>query len=269
MTWDAAKPAGTTKVRLSDEEVRANWAALEDAIARNHTFPGTLGGTAGEHSTFELRDQAGDLSQESGLIKIWNNAGALRFVVPGGSARYLESVPAGAIMLFGAATAPTGWTKKTNWTDKSAIVYTTGTPSAAGTQDPCDFSGIAAAEAAHTHTGGAHAHGLNSHTHTGPSHTHTGPSHSHTVSIGYGENWRHPDPGQAGDSGSSAPVDHNHSAVVNSGGTGATGASGTDNTGAASGNTASGGSVATGAGSSHTHTLTTPRYQQVIAATRD
>jgi len=49
MTWDAAKPAGSQKIRLSDEEIRANWDALEDALNREHTFPGTYGGTAGQH----------------------------------------------------------------------------------------------------------------------------------------------------------------------------------------------------------------------------
>lgn len=50
MAWDKDKPAGSQKIRLSDEEIRANWTALEDALAREHTFPGVLGGTAGEHT---------------------------------------------------------------------------------------------------------------------------------------------------------------------------------------------------------------------------
>lgn len=274
MAFDKTKPAGTTKIRLSDEEIRANWAALEDALGRNHTFPGVMTSTAGEHTTFELRDQVGDLTQEAGLIKIWNNAGALKFCVPGGTARYLDAVPAAAIMLFGGATAPTGWTKKTDWADKSSLVYTTGTPGAAGTQDPCDFTGIAAAESAHTHQGPSHTHDMASHTHTGPSHTHAGVDHLHSVSIttGLGANWAFPVPGRAGTSGDSAPVDHNHSVSGNTGGADrslTTGAGGTGASGGPSTNTSgAAGTGATGAGSSHTHALTTPRYQQVIAAVR-
>lgn len=50
MAWDKNKPAGSQKIRLSDEEIRANNTALEDALAREHTFPGVLGGTAGKHT---------------------------------------------------------------------------------------------------------------------------------------------------------------------------------------------------------------------------
>lgn len=50
MAWDKDKPAGSQKIRLSDEEIRANNAALEDALAREHTFPGVLGDSAGQHT---------------------------------------------------------------------------------------------------------------------------------------------------------------------------------------------------------------------------
>ncbi len=50
MAWDKNKPAGSQKIRLSDEEIRANNTALEDALAREHTFPGVSGSTAGQHT---------------------------------------------------------------------------------------------------------------------------------------------------------------------------------------------------------------------------
>lgn len=257
MAFDATKPAGTTKIRLSDEEIRANWAALEDALARNHTFPGVLGSTAGEHSTFELRDQAADLTQEAGLIKIWNNAGALKFVLPGGSARFLDAVPTGAIMLFGGASAPTGWTKKTDWTDNSMLVYTTGTPASGGSASPTSFTPTASNESAHTHTGPSHQHTLSAHAHIAP-------SHFHAV---YGSTGAAPtDTHAASGSGTAeSTVAHTHSINLNSaaGGYDWTSAPNADITGA-------GGTGATGAGSAHTHTIAavTPVYQQVIAATR-
>lgn len=258
MAFDATKPAGTTKIRLSDEEIRANWAALEDALARNHTFPGVLGSTAGEHSAFELRDQTGDLTQESGLIKIWNNAGALKFIIPGGTARHLDAVPAGAIMIFGGASAPTGWTKKTDWTDNSMLVYTTGsTPAAGGSASPTSFTPVAAAEAAHTHTGPSHYHSLSAHAHIAPSHAHavagyTGaaPTDSHAA----------PGSGTA-----ESTVAHSHEISF------ASGVGGYDYTSGPSADyTGYGGTGATGAGGGHTHTISavTPIYQQVIAATR-
>jgi hypothetical protein len=61
---------------------------------------------------------------------------------------------------------------------------------------------------------------------TADAHTHTGPSHTHTGTTSLGGNWGFPSPGRAGDSGSSAPVDHNHTFT--------SGADGTGNTGAAS-----------------------------------
>jgi hypothetical protein len=257
MAFDATKPAGTTKIRLSDEEIRANWAAIEDALARNHTFPGVLGSTAGEHSTFELRDQAADLTQEAGLIKIWNNAGALKFIVPGGSARHLDAVPTGTVMLFGQSSAPTGWTKKTDWTDNSMLVYTTGTPGAGGSASPTSFTPTASSESSHTHTGPSHYHTLSSHAHIAPSHT-----HSVSGNTGAAPTDSH---GASGSGATESTVGHAHTVSITSGAGGYEWTSGPS-----ADYTSYAGTGATGAGSSHTHTIAavTPIYQQVIAATR-
>lgn len=46
-------------------------------------------------------------------------------------------MPAATKMLFGQSSAPTGWTKDTStWTDKSMIVFTTGSIGSGGTDDP-------------------------------------------------------------------------------------------------------------------------------------
>jgi hypothetical protein len=42
----------------------------------------------------------------------------------------------GVIALFGNATAPTGWTKKTDWQDSAMLCYTTGTPASGGSANP-------------------------------------------------------------------------------------------------------------------------------------
>ena len=60
--WDPDKPAGNDELRDSDDLIRLNNAALEDAIARNHNFPDDEGSTAGEHTVVELQDQVGDPS---------------------------------------------------------------------------------------------------------------------------------------------------------------------------------------------------------------
>ncbi len=109
--WDKTKPAGTTKIRLSDEEIRANFAALEDAIGRNHFFPGAESTTAGEHTVVELQDQAGDPVTPASVIGIYNNADALfAREASSGTISALGGVPSGTKMLFAQGTAPTGWT---------------------------------------------------------------------------------------------------------------------------------------------------------------
>jgi hypothetical protein len=148
-------------------------------------------------------------------------------------------IPSGTIMLFGQNSAPTGWTKKTDWQDNAMLCYATGNIGNGGSVNP---------QSAHTHTGP-------SHTHTGPSHTHTGPSHTHAVAL--------PKQGWAGEYGETsriyAGVNSNsvkeRTLTSGASGTGATGASGTGVTGA-------GGTGATGAN-------TAPHYQEVIAATKD
>jgi hypothetical protein len=88
----------------------------------------------------------------------------------GGSVILTEAAggfPAGTVMVFYQASAPTGWTQSTAHNNKALRVV----------------SGTGGG------TGGTH--GLSSppstsHTHTGPSHTHSTPSHSHTHTLSAG-----------------------------------------------------------------------------------
>ena len=54
----------------------------------------------------------------------------------------MSAFPKSTVMLFGQSAAPTGWTKKTDWTDQSMLVYTTGNVAQGGAVD---------AKAAHQH----------------------------------------------------------------------------------------------------------------------
>lgn len=76
--YDKDKPAGSQKIRLSDEEIRANWTALEDAIGRNHNFPGNENSDAGEHKVVELQDQSGDATVPANVIGIYNDGNVLK-----------------------------------------------------------------------------------------------------------------------------------------------------------------------------------------------
>lgn len=58
---------------------------------------------------------------------------------------------------------------------------------------------------------------------TADSHHHAGPSHTHTGTTSLAADWAYPNPGRAGTSGDSAPVDHDHTFTTAAGGTGSTG----------------------------------------------
>jgi hypothetical protein len=76
--WDKTNPAGTQKIRLSDEEIRDNNTALEDALSRNHNFPGNENTDAGEHTVVELQDQAGDQTTPASVIGVYNDGNVLK-----------------------------------------------------------------------------------------------------------------------------------------------------------------------------------------------
>jgi hypothetical protein len=110
MTWDVAKPSGSQKLRLSDEEIRANWSALMDALAREHIFPGTQGVDAGIHkASVDTANPAG----YEGRIAITNNV--LWWY---SNSTWRTLIPVGTKMAFFQAAVPTGWTQDTSQNDK-------------------------------------------------------------------------------------------------------------------------------------------------------
>lgn len=112
MAFDASKPAGSQKIRLSDEEIRANQAAVEDAFNREHTFPGVMGSTAGQH---KIPVVGAHSAGAEGRLEVLNDV--LEYY-SNGSWRKAGDIPAGTTMLFLQAAAPTGWTQDTSINDK-------------------------------------------------------------------------------------------------------------------------------------------------------
>jgi hypothetical protein len=111
--WDKDKPAGTDKIRDSDDLIRANNTALEDALGRNHNFPGDEGSNAGEHTVVECQDQSADPSTPANIISIYNNGNTLfaRFQSDGSIVELgAIPIPVGTKMLFMQNAAPTNWT---------------------------------------------------------------------------------------------------------------------------------------------------------------
>jgi hypothetical protein len=157
--------------------------------------------------------------------------------------------PAATIMIFGQSSAPTGWTRKADWTNNAMLCYAASGSIASG--------GSANPQSSHSHTSLSHTHSVSAHTHTVASQTLSTsqiPSHSHTVNagIGYGSG--------SGYAAFSPTYSGTVTTSTTGGGTGhdhggATGTSGTLTT-------ESGGTGATGEN-------TAPYYQEVIAASKD
>jgi len=139
LTWDAAKPAGSQKIRLSDEEIRDNWVALADALNREHIFPGTEGVDAGIHKVpvgnSNPSGYEGRLAIANNLLN-WYSNGAWRTLIP-----------AGTKMAFFQASVPTGWTQDTSVNDKVLrVVSGTG----GGSGGSWTISGISVSSSAST-----------------------------------------------------------------------------------------------------------------------
>lgn len=155
--------------------------------------------------------------------------------------------PSATVMLFGQSTPPTGWTKKTDWANNSMLMFTTGDIASGGSANPASWTtGIAISDhGTHRHTTGS----LTLSTAQMPAHKHreTGASNYTTriaalsggqcMRYGYSDPWFTP------------------SYMENTGG----------------GSTHNHGWTAYGGSSSHTVTQSTfaPKYQTVIAATKN
>jgi len=159
-------------------------------------------------------------------------------------------IPAGTSMLFNQASAPTGWTKKGDWASTAALhvgnTYATG-----GTDNPRAYTPNVEVENHATHN------------HSGPSHSHNLQNHKHDVTVlrsGWGIEYVQSTGYLAttGGSGLSYPATGNQTFESSAPNTNVTGNSG---------------GADTGNGGPTTHSVTesaySPRYVQVIAATKD
>ncbi|RLD23217.1 MAG: hypothetical protein DRI71_05875 [Bacteroidetes bacterium] len=110
--WDKTQPVATDILRVSDDKLRGNFGALDDALARNHNFPGDETLDAGEHTVVEFQDQAGDPITPSGVVALYNNGDKLylRKASSGVISRIDQPFPSGTKLLFPQNAAPTGWT---------------------------------------------------------------------------------------------------------------------------------------------------------------
>lgn len=163
----------------------------------------------------------------------------------------------GDTLVYIGSTAPTGWTKKSDWPADSSVVVGNNYSSGGGTDSPISWT-TAIDVANHS-----------AHTHTGPSHTHTYStviSHSHALSA--------TNSGSVSTCDSSRRLYFGNNAWYNGGETHVSSSTAVKETGSASGTTASDGTGNTGNPSATlTHSVTqdtyTPRYVTAIAIIKD
>lgn len=77
-----------------------------------------------------------------------------------------HSFPSGTVMVFSQASAPTGWTKKSDWADNASLIVGN-TYGSGGSDSPLSWTTavVVGAHATHRHLGAAHIHGM-AHTHS-------------------------------------------------------------------------------------------------------
>ncbi|WP_320040790.1 phage tail protein [uncultured Desulfobacter sp.] len=170
------------------------------------------------------------------------------------------SFPAGTSMLFNQASAPTGWTKKSNWAANASLIVGN-TYGSGGSDSPTSWRTAISV--------GSHA----DHRHTGPSHAHSMPTHNHAWVTTTGRNTYN-------SAGTSITLASLIGSVSNYGldlGQGSGYLAGTTYTNKVDpGNTNAGGTGNTGYTSTsgaRTHSVSqdtyAPKYQIVIAATKN
>jgi len=131
--FDKLKPAGSTKLRLSDDEIRDNWDAIEDALVRmGMKFPTGYGTDAGELLVpifqKQIADPATPAADKAKLyFKTVGSQPRPYIKDPGGNVKSLaipgeDIIPSGTKMLFYQDTAPTGWTIQNTLDDKLVFI---------------------------------------------------------------------------------------------------------------------------------------------------
>jgi len=186
-----------------------------------------------------------------------------------------SGLPSGTKVAFFQASAPTGWTQDTGNNDKVLRVVS-GTGGGTGGSWDLSSGDTSSSTGAHTHTGPSHTHSTPSHSHSHslsagshtlstsqmPSHNHS--THKYDGDGQYGHGDTHPgmdgtpnyntSTGSTSSTGGSSSHSHSLSGSISSGGSGTSGSGGT-------GNTSSNGS--------HTHTISAPKYIDVIVCSKD
>ncbi len=138
--WDKTKP-GNVKMRVGRQQILANNAALEDALKRDHNFPGTEGADDGEHLKITLHAPlADDPTEEANkgflYLKDVSDKAELFFKDEDGHEIQLTTGgtinPAGVMLLAGAQTVTGAKTFQAALTMSGANIVMAGTETVDG-----------------------------------------------------------------------------------------------------------------------------------------
>jgi hypothetical protein len=133
--FNEAKPAGTDYVYEIDNWVISNQKHWDNAYAVEHYSPSNDPDASeddfGRHDFITLKEQAAkpDLSGSTNRHALYAKSDGFYAEDESGDEILLVSFgtpsvaafPSGTICVFGNTSAPTGWTKKTDWEDKAAL----------------------------------------------------------------------------------------------------------------------------------------------------
>lgn len=125
MSWDRTRPQGSEKIRNSDDLLRENNQALEDALSEGHEFE-TGGDQSGKHVSPTFKDVGSDPDQptKSNELRLYNKSAVLYTLDEAGKSRGVNKntdIPEGTKMLFKQDSAPSGWTFKSEDNDRVLI----------------------------------------------------------------------------------------------------------------------------------------------------
>lgn len=161
MTWNTSTPAGTDPISSGDDVIRAMKSDLQNAFRGQTTegLEGVFPGTDSANPVLRPRFLRGATASRPSASA---NAGIYIDTTRNVIQRCNDStwddiatlIPAGTVMLFFQASAPTGWTQVTTQNNKALrVVSGTGAGTGGSIAFTTAFSGNTGDESSHTHTG--------------------------------------------------------------------------------------------------------------------
>ena len=166
-TWDETKPAGSRNPKLGDDDIREFKRAVRERLAEDHVFESTETTAFGAASSQIGHHKKCVFVEQSSSPETAANEAALFSMEVGGTSVLVgrhesngdlfrpDAFPAGTVMIFGQNSAPTGWTRKTDWQDNAALCFSaSGDPGSGGSMEISSGHNHSFDTSDHTHGAG-------------------------------------------------------------------------------------------------------------------